>query len=85
MCFICRPPGQRTLSGDFVINFKQNLLVFLFKKRSDDRYLAHCEIKSLFTEKLLEEVDYRAEWSGDNPEKDLEEAVLFLNRYGEIG
>lgn len=39
VCFICRPPGQRTLSGDFVINFKQNLLVFLFKKRSDDRYL----------------------------------------------
>lgn len=28
MCFICRPPGQRTLSDDFVINFKQNLLVF---------------------------------------------------------
>ena len=45
VCFICRPPGQRTLSDDFVINFKQNLLVFLFKKRSDDRYLAHCEIK----------------------------------------
>ena len=39
----------------------------------------------LFTEELFEKVDYRAEGSGDNPEKNLEEAVLFLNRYGEIG
>lgn len=45
VCFICRPPGQRTLSDDFVINFKQNLLVFLFKKRSNDRYLV-CVFRS---------------------------------------
>lgn len=53
MCFICRPPGQRTLSDDFVINFKQNLLVFLFKKRSDDRYPAHCEIKAYLPKSFL--------------------------------
>ena len=53
MCFICRPPGQRTLSDDFVINFKQNLLVFLFKKRSNDRYLAHCEIKAYLPKSFL--------------------------------
>lgn len=45
VCFICRPPGQRTLSGDFVISLKQNLLSFLFKKRSDDRYLV-CVFRS---------------------------------------
>ena len=53
MCFICRPPGQRTLSDDFVISFKQNLLVFLFKKRSDDRYPAHCEIKAYLPKSFL--------------------------------
>lgn len=53
VCFICRPPGQRTLSDDFVINFKQNLLVFLFKKRSDDRYPAHCEIKAYLPKSFL--------------------------------
>ena len=32
VCFICRPPGQRTLSDDFVISFKQNLLVFFIQE-----------------------------------------------------